>query len=203
MVGTVEEWTSPFIDGASTTGRGAWVVAVRGGSWYHGRTRSRATARVLVAPGDAAPYRGFRTVTRPQHPWKVKMFHWHRGSMQRREDWDRLVRSRPFLQFGAADLSFDCTQGPMLPGAPASNSVLVAVRRAPLTAGKYHLRVRTNGGARVRLDGESVLDVWLHGDKPLTYSVSRTLGAGMREVTVEFHRASPGLLLEFTMLRSG
>jgi len=134
--------------------------------------------RVRVGDGEAIA-RGTIVSTR----WTTRFWTWKKDPRTDRAAFDALVKTAPLVtrETDALELA---TGGAPADGVPGDRFATVAETTLDLPAGTWRLRVTSDDGVRVLVDGKPVLEEWTwHG--PKEDAVDLDLAAGRHTVRVE------------------
>ncbi len=112
------------------------------------------------------------------------------------------LRGGPALIRDDAEINFDWGEGAPADWMPSDNFSIVWTRNVYFTPGYYRFNVRSDDGARVRLDGALVMDYWQPMDYEWHY-VDWTYLEGTHTLKVEYFERAGGARVHFWWERSG
>jgi RNase P/RNase MRP subunit p29 len=143
---------------------------------------------------------GYRTLSAGRHRVQVEYFE-HRGQALIKVGWQRVetflewkgqyfnnreLEGNPVLVRNDVDLQFDWGNGSPHPSVQSDNFSVHWTRRLSFPeTGTYRFRIRVDDGAKLRIDGTTVLDAWQVGEAR-TYTVDHRLSAGSHDLDVRY-----------------
>lgn len=108
----------------------------------------------------------------------------------------------PVVTRNEASPSRDWSTGAPVEGVPADNFSVRWTSVQNLTGGTYRIRVRSDDGVRVYVNGSLVINEF-HPSSGQTYESSVTLGTGQHSIVIEYYEAQGFALLDFQMVLPG
>jgi hypothetical protein len=116
-------------------------------------------------------------------PWKVAIYPWDAKTDPRTQEaaFRKLLSGKPVAQKSVDWLDFG-TSGSFVPGAPADKFATVAEGLVALPEGAYSLRVTSDDGCRVWVNGRKLIDEW-HYQGPTIFTAP--LKGGKNEIRIE------------------
>ena len=135
------------------------------------------TSRQAAARAPSSPTTGSARSCRPTAGYAAEYFA------------NRDLAGAPVLTRTDDAVDFDWGGGTPGDGVPADNFSARWTKSVTLDeAGAYKFTVTGDDGVRLYIDGEKVLDKWIH-QAPTTYTVIRQLAAGTHEIVLEYFEA--------------
>ncbi|HKJ01378.1 MAG TPA: PA14 domain-containing protein, partial [Longimicrobiales bacterium] len=193
---------------------GAWRVTGRRGVASVSSTSGRAGDTLVVIPaagalddwrveleyagGAAVSPRGVATGAgvpvpfaferfRPAGPWSVDVFTWADSTADPHRDpgaFQALVQGPPALSLSQPHLDWQWYR-PQVPGIPQERWAAVATAEVDVPEGVHSLRVISDDGVRVLVDGRVALDRWAPHGSEVAYAA---LSPGRHTLRVEYYQ---------------
>jgi len=118
-------------------------------------------------------------------PWTVRYFAWESaGEREPPRDFAAVRASAPLAEERRGDLDLRPGSGSPAEGVPADHYATVATSSFTVPAGRYEVRVHSDDGVRVRLDGRTLHEDWTW-HAPRDASVEVEIGGGEHALEVE------------------
>lgn len=102
----------------------------------------------------------------------------------------------------AYPLNFDWGAGSPDPVVPVDNFSATYLGQFTFNAGNYDFTVTGDDGVRLYIDGTLVLDKWID-QSPHTYTVTRTLSAGLHTIKLEYYENGGGAVAKLSWVETG
>jgi formylglycine-generating enzyme required for sulfatase activity len=138
----------------------------------------------------------------PKTDWTVRFYKWKRtGERDAPADWDAVLQSPILDELRTSRLNLFCYGEPPnppippTPKVPATYFAAVATTEVLLGEQDYVLAAAVDGGIRVWLDSELLIDKW-KGNSPITETASIKRKAGKHLLNVEFFQVNIGYMLD-------
>lgn len=192
ILGPAGKWRAVTVEGCALSEQSGSVpgnvkVTQRSGTWrvvleYTGETTTDAWGRVVSA---GTPIQFGWSEDRIAVEWDVKWFAWEPGKSDPRENkdaFDAVLAGVPLAQAKRTSLDF-ATSGSPHEGVPTDYFATVAEGSFQVPAGRYTIQVTTDDGARLSLDGTTLINEWKY-QGPTTYEATLDLSGGTHTMRV-------------------
>jgi parallel beta-helix repeat protein len=147
---------SEVTGGVEVTPRKGAVPAVLKVSAAPG-TGAREFELTVTAGKESVKARGFLLFA----SWDVKFFGWEdQGAQKPPKDWSAVIASPPLDAMTLDRIDFTWGGGKPSDKVPANHFATLATTEMELPAGRYEVRVMSDDGVRLSIDGKPVIDNW-------------------------------------------
>ncbi|MGE3127535.1 MAG: right-handed parallel beta-helix repeat-containing protein [Fimbriimonadaceae bacterium] len=193
ILGPAGTWRAVTVEGCALSAQagsvpGSLKITKRSGTWrvvleYTGETITDAWGRVTAA---GTPVQFGRGEEKTAVAWDVKWFAWEAGKSDPRENkeaFGAVLAGAPLAQAKLASLDF-ATNGSPHEGVPTDYFATVAEGSFQVPAGRYTIQITTDDGARLSLDGVTLINEWKY-QGPTTYEATVDLSGEAHTLRVD------------------
>ncbi len=139
--------------------------------------------RGIVSPAGADVPFGW-SLTRFPIDWSIDYFAWEETQDPRthESEFNKILEGKSLAHDNTDRLSF-ATSGSPMANVPANHFATVAKGKLEVEEGSYEVKVTSDDGVRLWVDGQLILDEW-HWQAPTNYSKLLNLSKGVHEILV-------------------